>query len=75
MLLLQAIIHPDTGEKILMPFRMSGTVTWCGSFGGKWDLGACYVVQHGGVVQPWNCHGSTGLFRLSGKGHTQLGAD
>uniref|UniRef100_A0A3Q3Q3K7 Sidoreflexin n=1 Tax=Monopterus albus TaxID=43700 RepID=A0A3Q3Q3K7_MONAL len=22
----QAIIHPDTGEKILMPFRMSGTV-------------------------------------------------
>ena len=22
----QAIIHPDTGEKILMPFRMSGYV-------------------------------------------------
>lgn len=35
MLLLQAIIHPDTGEKILMPFRMSGTVTRCGSFGGS----------------------------------------
>lgn len=31
---LQAIIHPDTGEKILMPFRMSGTVAWCGSLGG-----------------------------------------
>lgn len=27
----QAIIHPDTGEKILMPFRMSGTVAWCGN--------------------------------------------
>lgn len=24
--LFQAIIHPDTGEKILMPFRMSGYV-------------------------------------------------
>lgn len=32
---LQAIIHPDTGEKILMPFRMSGTVTWCGSLWGE----------------------------------------
>lgn len=35
MLLLQAIIHPDTGEKILMPFRMSGTVAWCGSLRGE----------------------------------------
>ena len=23
----QAIIHPDTGQKIFMPFRMSGTVS------------------------------------------------
>lgn len=30
---LQAIIHPDTGEKILMPFRMSGTVAQCGLLG------------------------------------------
>lgn len=70
-LLLQAIIHPDTGEKILMPFRMSGTVAWCGcprGVGGGGGVGACYVVQHGGVVvHPGNCHGSTGLFRLSGE--------
>uniref|UniRef100_A0A3B4TD48 Sidoreflexin n=1 Tax=Seriola dumerili TaxID=41447 RepID=A0A3B4TD48_SERDU len=46
----QAIIHPDTGEKILMPFRMSGMVAWFGSLG---------------VVHPGNCCGSTGLFRLS----------
>ncbi|KAG8013062.1 Sideroflexin-5, partial [Nibea albiflora] len=26
----QAIIHPDTGEKIFMPFRMSGTEAYCG---------------------------------------------
>ena len=25
----QAIIHPDTGKKIFMPFRMSGYVMWC----------------------------------------------
>lgn len=24
--ILQAIIHPDTGEKVMMPFRMSGFV-------------------------------------------------
>lgn len=28
MLLLQATIHPDMGEKILMSFQMSATVTW-----------------------------------------------
>ncbi|KAI3367415.1 hypothetical protein L3Q82_026270 [Scortum barcoo] len=72
----QAIIHPDTGEKILMPFRMSGTVACCGFGGGGWwwwDLEACYVVQHGGVVHPKNCHGATGLFRLSGKGFIPFG--
>uniref|UniRef100_A0A3B5LDK9 Sidoreflexin n=1 Tax=Xiphophorus couchianus TaxID=32473 RepID=A0A3B5LDK9_9TELE len=36
----QAIIHPDTGEKILMPFRMSGRTPRRGSPGGRgiWGL-------------------------------------
>lgn len=49
---LQAIIHPDTGDKILMPFRMSGTVAWSAAAAAA----ACYVVQHGGGAHPGTCH-------------------
>ncbi|KAG7235804.1 hypothetical protein INR49_002191 [Caranx melampygus] len=60
----QAIIHPDTGEKILMPFRMSGTVAR--SVGvGVGIRGLVMWSNIGGVFHPGNCHSSTGLFRLS----------
>lgn len=71
MLLLQAIIHPDTGEKILMPFRMSGTVTGWGSFGGRGIQGVdmrsnieeLYTVWT--VTTRWGSSGCPGKVTLS----------
>lgn len=45
---LQAIIHPDSGQKIPMPFRMSGTgslaTRGCGGGGCYQGGGACWEV-------------------------------
>ena len=65
---LQAIIHPDTGEKIFMPFRMSGRVARCGWSRGPRGPGACYVVQHGGdasLLTLGTVRAQRGFFRLS----------
>lgn len=60
----QAIIHPDTGEKILMPFRMSGTVSACGC--GVWGLVMFFwSFAPGTVTAPRGSAGRRGKVRPS----------